>query len=336
MDAKTRSPSDTSPSDRGPMGRRGLRPTMWQAWHATKLARWVRLGTFLMVALGGTTWLIVHRTEAQLSDDLMGAGSALMRFTDADDADGPRVINVNGERVHVASGSSEETLAEVMDAFEAICLERDGDFTEQLHALAAERPAGAGATFLEEFHPVFRSNHGDERGVVACLDLGDSRRTPEDILDSYDRFQENGDLHEIGDIRYLFAQRAGEHRTHFVSLWTEGSFHPDHVLPGNSDAPGDDLAGLPRPPRSRRTLAAFQEGREDRFVMYEGSSMTEWELEAWYHDELEAQGWTLTDVPEEEGRDARLVLAMREGRQLYVTLDTDEFGDGSAILMLSE
>jgi hypothetical protein len=225
-----------------------------------------------------------------------------------------------------------------MDEFEGICLERDAQFTEQVTGFAAEHPEHPRAALMTAFSPVFRTVRGEEgerRGVVACLDMGEDRRTAQHILEAYDRFQENGDLHELGDIRYLFAEDAGR-RTHYVSLWTEGTFNVNHVLPGDTDAPGADLAGLPRPPRSRRTLEAYQEGRDERFLHYEGSSMTEWELEAFYRDELTANGWTLAADPGVEGLEAITLVALRDGRQVYVSLDTDEHGDGAATLMLSE
>lgn len=322
-------------SRRGPMARKGVRPTLWEAFHTTRLGRYARVGTFACVLLGASTWFVFDRTEAQLGDDLMGMGASLMAFADEEHTDGPRALSINGETVHLVSGSTPSSLNEVLDAFEEMCLQRDAQFRQQITDLYRENPDLPRRDELETFRPSLRRMAGD-RGTIGCLDLGTERRTAGELLDAAAEFNRTGDLSALGNMRYIFAQEADGGRTQYVALWTEGEFHVDHVLPSAGDAPGEDLAGVPRAPDAVRSLYAHEMGRDDRFVIYEDSSMTEWELEHFYRTELAREGWNVVDT-REEGAEQQTVVALRDGRQIYISLDTDPMrGRGRAVIALSE
>lgn len=321
---------------RGPMARRGVRPTVWAAFHATRTGRAARMTIFVAILLGGGSWLAYARTSAQLGGDLLAAGDGLLRFADPAREEGPRVFRVNGETIHATTGSSERGVAEMLDWYEGMCLERDAGLTEQVRAIAEANPNDHRSERVLRFSPVIRREVGAEAGVVACLDLGEDRRSPPEILQAAQRFRETRDLHELGDVRYLYARRTASGRTQFISVWTEGAFNVDNALPSEGDAPGEDLATVPRAPGSRRVLSAYEEGRDERYYRYDGSTMTAWELEAFFTRELGANGWDVVADLDGEGSEHASVLAMRDGRQLYVLLDTDVHGRGSASVMLTE
>jgi|GEM_PF-946968 len=337
--AMSTEPKPTDGKKRGPMKREGLRPSLWALWHGTRAGRAARMGTFVLVLLVGGSWLAFERTQAQLGDDLLGMGSSLMDFADAEHTTGPRALSINGETVHLVSGSSPEDIADVLDAFEEVCLRQDAQFRTQIEEMYVEHPEARRHTVLERFRPSIRRNgngpDGSRRGTVGCLDLGTERRTAGELLDAAREFNETGDLSRLGNIRYLFAQDADGGRTQYVALWTEGEFNIRNMLPGDADAPGDELPGVPRAPDARRSISAYEVGRDDRFVMYEGSSMSEWELEHFYRSSLADSGWSVMDT-ELEGEPSQLVVAMRDGRQVYISLDTDINGHGSAMVALSE
>jgi hypothetical protein len=318
----------------GPMARKGVHPSLWDAFHTTRLSRYARIGTFLTALALGSTWFVFDRTEAQIGDDLLGMGASLMTFADEEHTDGPRALSINGETVHLVSGSSAESLADVLDAFEEMCLSRDAQFRQQITDLYRENPDLPRRSELETFRPSLRRMAGD-RGTIGCLDMGTERRTAGEILDAASEFRRTGDLSVLGNMRYIFAQEADGGRTQYVALWTEGEFHVDHVLPSAGDAPGEDLAGIPRAPDAVRTLYAHEMGRDDRFVIYDDSSMSEWELEHFYRTELAREGWNVVES-REEGAEQQLVVALREGRQVYISLDTDFRGHGRAVVALSE
>lgn len=324
------------PAARGPMARKGARPSLWDAMHATRAAKFARLGTFLTVVAFGATWLVYQRTEAQLGDDLLEAGEGLMRFAEPRREEGARIFRINGEVVHATTGSTERSVSALVDWYEELCLARDAQLTEQASEIAAASPNDHRSARFASFSPVIRRLVGEEAGVVACLDMGEARRTPSELVEAFGRYRESHDLGELGEIRYLYARRTSGGYTQFISVWTEGSFNVEHALPDAGDAPGDDLASVPRAPGSRRVLSAWEEGRDERYVHYVGSTMTEWELEAFYARTLEENGWVVTPDLDAEGAENATVVAMREGRQLYVLLDTAADGRGTASLMLTE
>lgn len=333
-------PSTDAAPKKGPMGRKGVRPSVWTLWHGTKVARVARLSTFIVVLLCLGSWLAFTRTEAQIGDNLLGMGESLMDFADPVHSSGPRALSINGEVVNLISGSSEEDLMDVLDAFEEVCLRQDAEFRTQIDEFYRANPEARHRSLMERFRPSIRrlgeGADGSRRGTVGCLDLGTERRTAGELLDAAHEFNETGDLSRLGNIRYLFAQDADGGRTQYVALWTEGEFHIRNILPGNSDAPGTELPGIPRAPDSRRSISAYEVGRDDRFVMYEGSSMTEWELEHFYRTSLIDAGWSVEDAVNEEGAPSQLVVAMRDGRQVYISTDTDVYGRGTAMVALTE
>jgi hypothetical protein len=327
---------------KGPMGRKGFKPSWWQTFHALPTGRLARISTFVCVLIVAGVWLAYERTAAQIGDGLLNTGDALLDYAETTPTDGPRVLRMNGESVHLESGSTERSLDDLLTWFETECLARDGQLVEQLEDTVTSMPDHPRARSLVDFSPVIRREAG-AGGIVACLDLGTERRTYSELLAAYDRFQESHDIHELGDIRYLFARNGHGNRTHFVSLWTEGSFNVERALPDGEEAEGgEEIGGVVRAPGMRRVLTAWEEGRDERFVLYRGSNMTEWELEHFYETSLSEAGWMVQidsdDALAEAGRDddTRTVLAMRDGRQLYVLLDTDRLGFGSATVMLTE
>lgn len=328
----------TKANESGPMARRAHRPSSWQMFHATPVSRVLRMGTFVAVLAGGGFWLAYDRSAAQIGEGLLSTGETLLDYAETTPSSGPRVLRLNGEAVHVQSGSTDRNVEELLGWFEAECLEQDAQLMEQLAETEARSTVDDGRD-LTLFSPVLR-NENEHGGVVACLDMGTERRTYSELLDAYTRFRENHDIHELGGIRYLYARRSeSSERTHFVALWTEESFNVEVALPDGGEAEaGGDLPGVPRAPGMHRVLTAWEDGREDRIALYRGGEMSGWELESYFARTLAAEGWTIAADDDDDRDDGtrRNVLAMRDGRQLYVMLDTDELGQGEATMMLTE
>ena len=140
----------------------------------------------------------------------------------------------------------------------------------------------------------------------------------------------------------MYARTLDEGRgVHFLTFWTTGSLDFDEITGhgGNGDVPGTDVDGIPRPPRSRRILDASETGADQRVVSYAGSSMTEWELEAYYRQALPRGGFHLVDPPADAPRpamDAILLAAERDERITFLVLDTDRHGHGIASVLTTE
>ena len=222
----------------------------------------------------------------------------------------------------------------VLEHFTSICDAHDAGLVEQFTALP-QRFGHRSGRFLD---PVYRFE-GPEGGVVACLDMGEEEMTMRELGERIDRFDHSHDVHDVGDIRYVMARPSEGGGSHFVTFWTDGSFDLDEVAARDGhDAGGTDLEGVPRPPGAYRTMSASEHGNPDCAVQYMGSSMTEWELEHFYEQQLVAQGWTLVPVPEEnQPTQLRFVEGTRDDASeiVFVALDTDASGRGTATIALS-
>jgi hypothetical protein len=305
-----------------------LRPTYWQLVHASPWMKGVRLTGFvaLLAALGvGVTY---SRVRGQVGEQMISMGESLMRYERAERQDAPRELRLNGQSLMVTSGTSPDELDVVLDEFEARCRSHNADLQAQIRAASAQ-----------DFFVMREEREGV--GAVGCLDFGQEISAAE-LLGRAARFRQSNDLHDLGDLRYVFARSQGEGEgVHFLTFWTTGSLDFDEITGhgGNTDVPGEEVAGIPRPPRSRRILDAYETGADQRVVSYAGSSMTEWELEAFYRDALPRSGFHIVDPPADAPAvqmDAILLAAERDERLTFLVLDTDRHGHGVASVLTGE
>lgn len=280
-----------------------------------------RAGLVLLVALFGAVlaggW-VYHGARAQVSENLWDLGSQMMRYADARRQDTPRDLVLNGQVIRLSSGMADRSPREVLDFFEARCAEVDGDLGEELAALRRDHPeafrAGAGTG------PVLREDDG-RQGYVACMELDPSMTTAE-LVERLARFGESGDVADIGEMRFVFVEGSGE-RTHFVAMWTNGSFDLNRMFPEEGDAPGQDAEGIARPPRSRRVLSSWERGEPYSISVYHTRD-DEADLERFYRRELARGGWTLLETDARAAGDAPRTLVAEHGeRMVTIVMTTD-------------
>lgn len=304
--------------------------------------------TALMLVLGaGFAFFGYQRVQGQLSEALLQAGPQMMMLADAEHQDAPRELVLNGQHVRFSSGIAPYSPTEVLNRFEQRCEDVDADLMAQFSEIIAEQPDSEGAHRLELLSPVMRqqtSNHG----YVACFDLGHERAALNTIVERYQAFARSRDLHDFGDLRYVYAEPAGEGSTHFVAIWTEGSLRFDELFPETGDARGVDPANIPRPPGARRVLTAAEHGVADVATIYEGSELDEGQLESFYRRELPGEGWRILDGEAYRSsvaggaatpaamRDIRPALVAQRGdRTVFFSLTTDFEGRGRAAVLTS-
>lgn len=317
----------------GPMSRRGKRvnPLTLRFPRLVKTLRVLAFASFVLALSGG---LYVHRANSQMGEQLMEVGDLLMEYDRADHQDGTRTVLLNGQEMHFSSGVSHDDMHTVLEHFTSVCDAHDAGLVERFTTLPRHYGHRSGA-WLD---PVYRLE-SPERGVVACLEMGEDEMSLHELGERMDRFAVSHDVHDVGDIRYVLAQPMDGGGTHFVTFWTDGSFDLDQVAARDGhDAGGTDIEGVPRPPGAFRTMSASERGDADCAVQYMGSSMTEWELEHYYEQRLVAEGWTLVPVREErQPTGLRFVEGIRnsETEMVFVALDTDAQGLGSATIAVS-
>ena len=323
-----------SPSIAGPMSRRGKRPNLF-VLRFPRLVRTLRVVAFGAVVLAIAGGFQLRQAHSQMGEQLLDAGQLLMGYANAERQDGARTVLVNGESMHFSTGVTHDSPHTLLEQFTAMCDAHDGGSVERFTAL----PAHFGQPHGAALDPVYRYET-DAGGVIACLDLGEQELSLAELHARVRAFEHSHDMHDIGDVRYAYAQAGGEDGlTHFVTAWTEGSFRIDHMVAQRGhDAGGTDLENVPRPPGAYRTMSAAEVGNPDSAVQYAGSSMSGWQLEGYYERALVDAGWTLTDVPENaQPRDTRFVQATRDdaAQIVFVALSTQADGRGTATIALS-
>lgn len=296
-----------------------------------------RLGQVLLVALFlgvlGGGWAY-HQARAQISESFFGVGEQMMQYTDARRQDAPRDLVLNGQVIRFSSGTASQEPEVVLDAFAARCASVDGQLQHQLEALAADHPdvqREAPST-----SPTLREWNG-RNGFVACLDLGPESVPVTELAERIGRFGRTGDVSEIGDMRYVFVERGGSEgatRTHFVTMWTQGTFDVDAMFPERGDAPGRDVPDVTRPPGSRRTLSGYERGQPYGLTVY-ASRDGEAILENHFRHTLRVHGWQIVEGREGRDADAPVMIVAEKGRRtvtVVVEPDLRHGGTTAAVL----
>lgn len=301
-----------------------------------ELPRWRRVARRVLIfglVLGGVGLVVVgwayRSATAQLDQTLTELGTQMMVYEHATHQDMPRQLVVNGQTLHLSSGTAARSLTDVLDYFEARCAEADGELTLQMQRLVSDHPEVGGDV---PDAPTIRRDDG-RSGYVACIDLGDESIDVNELVLRLGRFGSTGDVSEIGDARYVFAEQDlidGEISTHFVAMWTEGELNVRRMFPESGDAPGRDVEGVSRPPRARRILHGAERGMPQSLTVYATHEDVS-ALETFYREDLAQNGWTLIA----QGGAARpanapsTLIAERGGRMVTVMFQPDPAGDGS-------
>ncbi len=303
---------------------------------ATRVGRALFLSVTLALFLG----LVGYRhARGQATESLMTLGARMMRVVDASRQDAPRELVLNGERVRFSTGTSPRSVSDLLRSMEARCDAHDGGLAET-RARAADEHASRGhaeeAERISGLRPVLH-HEGRTSGFVACVDMGESHLDLADVARRAQRFAESRDLHDFGDLRYVFAEPTEGGGSHFVAFWTEGSFRFDRVFPETGDAPGDDVADIERARGARRVLAARESGEGETATLYTGIDLTDGALERFYRRELAAAGWTVSggagDTTPRAARPA--LVATRGDRTAHLAFRTDDEGRGEAMILTS-
>jgi hypothetical protein len=225
--------------------------------------RVARLTVFLAAVAAGAFIAAAGRDLAPVRSPLadLGAGLAELAAVSTRPAGAPRVLELNGARLHLATATRPEPLAAVLGDAESACVGEEGGRV--------------------------REDDGG-RGFVACAAL----LTAEELAAIEAPGGAEIALGQPG-FRYVFAQ-AGE-RTLVVRLWSDRPLDLERMFPATGDSPGADVAGMPRPPGARRFLSARELGAPQALTVYVDAGAEPAELERWYRTQLGEQGWDPLD-----------------------------------------
>jgi len=297
-----------------------------------RVARVLRATLFIVVVSAVLLVAWGYRVRAQLTERMIDTGSAMLQYEDVERQDARRTLVFNGQQIHLSSGTTRHELGQVLDYYEQHCLDHDGGLIDELDTFAADHPEVRLNT--EMMDPIIRSERGD-RGVVACLYMEETGGA-EAFMERYRRYQDSGDLSEVGDMRYIYAEEA-DRGTHFVAFWTDGPFVLREMLPADGDAPGQDMDDVARPDEVRRFLSVRESGAPQRMTVYlaDRNGPTEMELERFYREDLSRRGWGILDPAGDSdlAPDVRVFAAERDDRMATFILSTNDEGRAVATIL---
>jgi hypothetical protein len=248
----------------------------------------IRRALMLMAACSGVPSVAWVQARAQVEQTLLERTRALFELVPSWERTPPRALFLNGARIIVATGTSEQPLKVMLDHFQERCRRESGGLSKAAQQLVRPRRGGLpslidGVLRIEE----------ERQGLVACLGLGERELTHEELRERIERFADAGDLSVFGGVRVVRLE-ALEERTFFVATWSEGALPLATMFPERGDSPGSDPAHIPRPAGSRRLLSAWQEDAPSSIHLYLTNRPSD-EAFAAFVQALEQHGFTNQD-----------------------------------------
>ncbi|MFO0649870.1 MAG: hypothetical protein U0326_26865 [Polyangiales bacterium] len=297
-----------------------MRPRFTRLPHATRLA------AFVVVGLGITSVAAVRQARAQMHEGMRHLARQLMPYAEQGVIEAPRRVEVNGESLYLAMGTTRDSVTAALDYYESWCDRRSGHVTESI-AQADSSAFGQLWTAGGRLGPRLEMvREGDEtEGYVICVDVGDQRLTSRDLAGRLKAVVDTGDLSRWGNLRYAYVQRAST-GTRILTVATEGAFNLLRMFPAEGDAPGADPQGLARYPGMRRVLSAREDGQGNSLGMYTARAPIG-DVRAWYRGEMGRHGWTLSEVP----ASVRLPASVASQRDRSLTFSRGN--DGTMVLV---
>ncbi len=266
----------------------------------------------LGLAVAGCLAAALCSAKAELDTRVLAHTRGILAVPEAWVRGAPRSIALNGARIRIASGRSDRSLHELLDRAEEDCRKRSGGIDARSRALNRKPRRGRLS------NGILRAQHGKE-GLVACLDLGHSEVSLDDLAANLSDFARDGDLQRLGGLRMLRAE-ALERGTFFVTAMNDGSVPLWRMFPAKGDSPGMDAVDVARPTGSRRVLSAWQEQGAPAIHVYETPQAvsTVWSR---YAQDLKSAGWQHTAQPATQPGATRSALFVRGGHQVVVTAE---------------
>lgn len=291
----------------------------------------LRVGAYLMVVSLIGAGLAARSAYGSISEQALATGRQLAKLGEFT-KDSERLV-LNGQALNMASATTDLSVGQVLDRFEALCKE-EGAVPRDLREVKGMLEDPTLAKEAERLnYGVLRQQSKDD-GVVACA-VTNPANGKRRFWDGMAAFAESWDLADLGLLRYAYVRKLESGRSHVLTAWTDGSFKVTAMVPPTegADAPGADSPVVPRPPSSVRYLSASAEGRPHGIRVYE-SRVPAKEILAGYEKDLTAKGFEQVfigeDAPEARyfskgGVDVVLVADQNGDRTLVSAFETRGF-----------
>ncbi|MDP3276819.1 MAG: hypothetical protein Q8Q09_16585 [Deltaproteobacteria bacterium] len=268
-------------------------------------------------------------------EGMVAVGRSMLRYSDGRALSQARTLSLNGARLKFSTGSTPDSVRQVIDHYAADCRRNDGQLGEQFRSMLpalrerSQAPAPATPDFAEtaDSFTMFRFS-GDSEGMLFCFDVGTARMDLREFSRRLEQVAATGDLSKVGNFRYVFASRAtpSDRSTHIVGFWGDGSpVNVTTMFPATGDAPGREVTGAARPTGLRRMFNAYEVGVPYSLSMYSGT-VPIGRVEDQLRREMVSNGWQL--IPhnhQQAGRpNERLFVFERQNNNLTYFLNQEE------------
>ncbi len=262
-----------------------------------------RLGAFTATALLVTAALSARSARAQMHEGMARLARQLMPYAEAGVMESPRRVHVNGETLYLSMGTTRDGVSTVLDWYEARCNASAGQLTDSLRREMQRAPTLDTATFNELWRRDGRRSRSletlregdDDGGYVACIDVGNTRLTPAEVLRRARAVIDTGDLSQWGNFRYAYVTR-GTTGTKILTVSSDGRFNLLRMFPNEGDAPGADIPTLARYPGMRRILSGDEEGYPNKLGVHTVRAPIS-DVRAFYQRTMPTRGWAVMDFP---------------------------------------
>lgn len=284
----------------------------------------VRLAVFVAVSGALLAYVDYRAARASVVERLLGFGTRMAPYLDDGRAtEAPRQLQINGVRLFVAAGHTDQPPPFVRKFYQDRYAARgDGldELSRQLRARGMLPPSVSGLNQL--------AFGNDQKGGVAALDFGDKLSLAM-LKERLQRFVGKGELGGIGRLRYVWYEKTGTGGTRFLTVWSDESFKLGDVMPtGQKDAEGFDLEKVPRFPGTVRVLSAAERGMPQRVVVYDGPGSPE-TAALFYRARMRTLGWQEDEafgkLAERQGRHA-LKFGSTDGHEVVLDLSVASEG----------
>jgi hypothetical protein len=277
------------------MDRSNLRSTQrlraWPVLLLRSIAGAARVAVYLGALAGLLVILFARSVDARIGESGMALGRELAEFHDL--LGGIHRVVLNGESLYVASAVTEGTMGQVLDRFERMCRAHTGGLAAQFDALpkaVQQRVAERVPAAWEQRLGIVREERSNEAALI-CIERGEGRGLV-DTVNRLTAFAEDGELSELGNLRYVYVRPADGAKVHVLTTLTQGSFNLYKVMGiGRSEPAGSDPRETPRAPGSTRIMSAELEGAMYGAYLFASPELPS-DLLRFYDGELPGRGWS--------------------------------------------
>jgi hypothetical protein len=254
----------------------------------------LRVLAFSLVLTFVCAGLRMRFARAEVIDNGIVVGRQMAELVNAAHGD-VNQLSLNGQSVMVASQLTKDSPEAVLGRYEQLCREHAAHSFEEWRALLSSAEADSSDLAPSTDMPptgILRGGTREEGTVMCFVRSAQSKPT---LRESLDVFVQTGEMAALGQLRYAYAKRTPNGRTHVLAAWTSEKFNLKEMVPETGDAPGQDFEALARPAESRRIFSIRIVGAPYGVNVYE-SDVPPAVLGDAYDAALLREGWFAVNV----------------------------------------